>query len=91
MAFADLNLNVNLELSPEEVGALDRALTAYRETVGSNDSSINDLSSQIKGLLGRINMAIQYLNTIMDSTIEEPGHLIEDKKVITDEEDKDGS
>jgi hypothetical protein len=89
MAFADLNLNVGLELSPEEVGALDRVLTKYREIVGGDDATVNSLSADIKGLLSRINMAIQYLNTLMDSTFEEPGHLIEDKKVDTDGE-KDG-
>jgi hypothetical protein len=60
----DLNINIDLGLSPDEVGALDRALTFYKETKGNADPIAVELCGTVKDLIAKMNQASQYVGNL---------------------------
>jgi len=67
MAFADLNLNVDLEVSAEELSTIVTSLSIYRETVGTNPA-VDDLHRDLRGLLSKVEEANVYVKRLLDNT-----------------------
>lgn len=90
MAFADLNLTVELELSIDEIVAMDRALSMYVQVAGAKDDIARSISLEVKDLIEKVAPAIAAVNTANgDDDIEYPTALpmpSEDEE----EEDEEG-
>lgn len=68
--YGDILVTSQIEFSPEELEALDRVMTFYRET-RAEDPIVNTLSIEIKEKIRKISLVASFANNVMDGNVDD--------------------